>query len=93
MFVVSVTDMRACLYIALHSVAMMMMIAQRTVLPSEADLRSMASEPILNLLGTSAMRLEDLITTYTCYSHIWGSERLNPCFHSFLISVQRIHIE
>lgn len=92
MFVVSVTDMRACLYIALHSVAMMMMIAQRTVLPSEADLRSMASEPILNPLGTSAMRLEDLITTYT-YSHICGSERLNPCFHSFLISVQRIHIE
>lgn len=80
MFVVSITYTWACLYIALHSVVMVKMITQRTALPSEPDPRNMASDLILNLLGSSARRLEGLITTYTCHSHICGSERLNPRF-------------
>lgn len=75
-FVVSVTYTRACLYIALHPVAMVKMTAQRTAIPSETDLRNVASEPTLDLLESSVMRLEHLISTYTCHSHTCG---LNPC--------------
>jgi len=76
MFVVSVTYMWACCYIALHLVVMVKMIAQKAALRSGPDLKNMGSDPRLNLLESSAMGLEDLITTYACHNHICGPERL-----------------
>lgn len=65
MLVISVTCVGAYLYITLQSLVRMS--AQRITLSYKPDLRKVASDPRLNLLGSSAMRLEDLIATYSCH--------------------------
>lgn len=58
MFVVTVTYIWACLYIALCSVPVVRLVTHRTVHPPEKDLRNTDTDPKLNLTGSSVLSFD-----------------------------------